>query len=148
MYLQKSEILSERQGRFCISQKNSNLTDTNRNLDNVLKTTEVIWSGNITGGETATLNENMFDYRKIILEFALSNNPNAIGFVEIFPAILVNHFAENRTYYYSWTDWSRADTGNNVILKFLTETTIKIETANKSGGWIGLPYLRKVYGIK
>jgi hypothetical protein len=113
-----------------------------------LETVETLWSGKIGSGGTATLNKNMLNYRKIILEFGIADHSNAIGFVEIFPAILVNHFGEDRSYYYSWLDSSASNTSNNVIIKFLTETTIKINAASGSGSWHIPPYLYNVYGIK
>jgi hypothetical protein len=131
-----------------IQENTGDITQLNADVSNVLKTVETLWSGNITSGGTATLNANMFGYRKIILEFGIDNTTSAIGFVEMFPAILMNHFGENRSYYYSWLDSASSNTNNSVDLKFLNETTIKIETAYGSGSWIYPPHLLNVYGIK
>lgn len=53
MYLQKCEISSERQGRFCISQKNSNLSDINTQISLKLpKQWQKLKEGNGTIGST------------------------------------------------------------------------------------------------
>jgi hypothetical protein len=131
-----------------IQENTGDITQLNANLSNVLKTVETLWSGDISSGGTATLNKNMFNYRKIILEFAIAGHASEIGLVEMFPAFLVNRLGDYGNYYYSWLDSSASNTSNSVTIKFLTETTIKIASTNGSGGWNIPPHLLNVYGIK
>jgi hypothetical protein len=120
-----------------------NLVTLNSDLSDCCKQSTLLWSGSITNGGTATLNDSFRNYKKVALEFALSNNNTALALVEISTAIVRSDFY----YYYSWLTSSVSDTSNSVAINFMNNTTIKVDAAYGRGAWDSPPYLKRVYGI-
>lgn len=108
------------------------------------KQSTLLWSGSITNGGTATLNDSFRNYKKVVMEFAISNNNLALALAEI-STVLVR--GSDFAYYFSWVASSISDTSNSATIKFMNNTTIKVDSAYGRGSWNSPPYLKRVYGI-